>query len=262
MMRIFKNHHSFDWNPKLWRKEIRSMWRKWTPHRSSVIWKILGLSSILTWLNTSPKLDLILSEVSLQNYLLWTPLTSGWVLQQSSPLFTLLILGLIAAFKSGAFEGSVRRPRYFAYAAVIFICLTLFSLVLPNGLLWSVCSEGVTLIWFATELERRWGGRRLFILCALTLSIAYGLGAIYLYLFGGSPVYGIHPFTRGLILVWGHYMGAHKLTFLNVRGDQLRWVVYAFCGFELLLLPPPFGLVSLSATFFLDQFVRGKIPKI
>ena len=252
----------FQWNPQKWSREIKSMWRKWTPRKQSMIWKILGAAALLTWLNTSPKLNLILSEEALKNLEIWTHLTSGWVLQPASPLFALIVLGLIGAFKSGALEGQVRKPRYFAYAAVIFIGLTFCSLVLPNGLLWSVCTEGVTLIWFATEVERRWGSRRLLILCGATLTVAYGLGAIYIYLFGGQMVFGMHPFSRGLILVWGHYMGSHRLTFINVRGDQLRWVIYAFCGFELLLLPPPFGLVSLSAAFFLDQFVRGKIPKL
>ena len=261
-MTLKKQHSVFQWNPKKWFREIQSMWRKWTPRKQSMIWKILGATTAITWLNTSPKLNLILSEEALNGLHIWTPLTSGWVLQPASPLFALLVLGLLAAFKSGAFEGQVRKPRYFAYAAVIFIGLTLVSIILPSGLLWSICTEGVTLIWFATEVERRWGSRRLLILCSATLAVSYSLGALYIYLFGGQMVYGMHPFTRGLILVWGHYMGAHRLAFLNVRGYHLRRVIYAFCGFELLLLPPPFGLVSLSAAFFLDQFVRGKIPKL
>ncbi len=249
-------------DPKLWLREVRALWRQWAPGRRSAIWKLLGISVLLTWLNTSPRLNLTLSEDALNDLQLWTPFTSGWVLAPSSSLFALIVLGFIAAYKSGALQGEIRRPRYFAYSVAIFLALTLVSMVTPPGILWSAVAEGVTLIWFGRDLERRWGSRRLMILCALTLAASYGLGALYLYLFGGQRVHGFHPFTRGLILIWGHHIGREQLSFLNIRGDQLRWVVYAFCGFELLLLPPPFGLVTLSATFFLDQYIRGKIPAL
>ena len=236
------------------------MWRQWTPHRRSMIWKILGMSAVITWLNTSQRLNLVLSESELQNYALWTPFTTGWVLSPSSPLFTLLLLGLIAAYKSGALQGEVRRARYFAYSAVIFVALSLLSALTPTGLLWSVIAEGVTLIWFGSDIERRWGGRKLLTLCVVTLGISYSFGALYFFLFGGdTSARGLHPFTRGLILVWGHYIGPHRLAFLNIRGDQLRWVIYVFCGFELVLLPPPLGLISLTATLIIDQYVRGKL---
>ena len=251
-------------DPQLWLRELKGMWRDWAPHPRSIIWKILGLSAALSWLHSSPRLNFVMSESALESLQLWTPLTTGWVLSSSSPLFTLLILGFIAAYKSGALQGEVRKARYFAYSAVLFIMLSALSAVTPSGLVWSLVAEGVTLIWFGMDLERRWGARKFALLCVFTLSLSYLLGALYLFLFGGAHVQGLHPFTRGLILVWGHYIGPHRLALLNVRGDQLRWVVYAFCGFELLLLPPPFGLVTLSAAFLLDQYVRGRIrlPKV
>ena len=255
----------FDWNPKFWFREVRKMWRQWTPHKNSLIWKLLVFTALMTWLNTSHRLDLVLSEAALNQGYLWTAFTSGWVLQASSPLFTLIVLGFIAAFKSGLLErnGKLKRPRFFAYAAVIFILLSMISSLLPQGLLWSLLTEGLTLIWFASDIERRWGSKQFLKVILACLTIAYCFGALYIFLFGGKvPVHGMHPLTRGLILVWGYYIGPHQLSFLNIRGDQLRWVIYAFCGFELLLFPPPFGLITLCAAFFLDQYVRGKIPKL
>ena len=256
---------SFKWNPKQWQREIYSMWKQWTPHKRSLIWKILGVSALMTWLSSSPKLNLVLSETALNHGHLWTPLTSAWVLQPTSPLFTLIVLGFIAAYKSGLLDGNgqIKRPRYFGYAAVIFIILSMISSILPNGLLWSLLTEGLSLIWFARDLERRWGRSTFLKLTLASLSMAYCLGAIYLFLFGGQePMHGMHPLTRGFILAWGYYIGPHQLSFLNIRGDQLRWVIYAFCGFELLLLPPPFGLITLSSAFFFDQYVRGKLPNL
>lgn len=240
------------------------MWRQWAPHSRSVIWKILGMSALLSWLNTSKRVNLVLDETALQSFHLWTPFTTGWVLRPASPLFCLLVLGLIAAYQSGALQGEVRKARYFAYSSVIFMALIALSAVTPYGLVWALIAEGVTLIWFGADIERRWGKKRFMTLCVLSLSVSYLFGALYLFLFGGAAVLGLHPFSRGLILVWGHYIGPHRLAFLNVRGDQLRWVIYAFCGFELIFLPAPFGLISLSATFFLDHYVRGnlKIPSL
>ena len=211
----------FDWNPSFWFKEISNMWLQWTPKQNSLIWKILTFSAIMTWLNTSPKLDLVLSESALNQGHLWTPFTSAWVLQASSPLFTLIVLGFIAAFKSGLLEGSgrIRKPRFFAYAAVIFILLSVISSLLPQGLLWSLLTEGLSLIWFARDIERRWGRQQFLKVVLASLTIAYSFGALYLFLFGGeAPMHGMHPLTRGLILVWGYYIGPHQLSFLNIRG--------------------------------------------
>ena len=247
-------------DPKLWIKEISSLWQQWMPNSSSAIWKLLGISALMTGLDTSPKLDLILSQTGIESFHLWTIFTTGLVLRPQSPLFVLLLLGFIAAFKSGALQGSVRKPRYFAYAFGIFVILSIISTIFPPGMLWSLITEGLTLVWFGKDIERRWGSRRFLKICIAVLSLSYLVAGLYLFLFGGPDMHGLHPISRGLILVWGYYLGSTHLAFLNIKAVQIRWVVYAFCGFELLLQPLPFGLVPLAAAFILEQYIRGRLP--
>ena len=58
---------------------------------------------------------------------------------------------------------------------------------------------------------------------------------------------GFQPLSRALIIAWGHQLGNAHLALLNIRANQIRWVVYAFAGFEILLYPNPIGFTSLAA---------------
>ena len=245
---------------KRWRRELTSMWRAWMPRRSSMVWKLLALSAVMSALQYIAHLPLTLTQDSLRARHLWVVLTTGWVERPSSPLFVILILGVIAAMKSGALAGELRRPRYFGYAIAVFFALIIVNLVLP-GVTWSLISEGVMLIWFGADIERRLGARHLFILSILTLTISYAVGAFSVAFISGDFASGMRPLTRGLIIAWGYLQGRALLPLLNLRGDQLRWVVYAFSGFEILLYPAPLGLVSLAGAGVIDLWSRRYLVK-
>ena len=246
--------------PRLWRREIKSMWSQWMPRSRSAIWWILGACLLFSGLHHSPRLNLVLSEKALLSMQLWTPLTTGWVLAPATPLFSLLLLAFVAAFKSGAMTGQVKRPRYFGYAIGAFFFLLVIDSILPSGLIWALCTEGLMLIWFGQDLERYLGRKTFAYLSASLLVITYLLAALFLFLFSGAAVNGIMPLSRAMILAWGHLHGSAHLSFLNIKANQLRWVVYAFCGFELLLFPLPLGLTNLSAVLLMDLWLRRRGP--
>lgn len=256
------NQQTQHFRPQLWKRELLSMWNQWMPQSKSSIWVILALSALCTGLHHSPKIQLQLSPQALASSHLWTPFTTGWVLTPASPLFPMLLLLIIAAFKSGAMNGKANRPRYFGYAGTLFLALSFINLILPHGLIWSLCSEGLLLIWFGQELERRIGPRQMITLSAAILTITYLFAALYLHLFGGAPVNGFTPLGRALILAWGSYHGHAHLSFLNIQARQLRWVVYAFSVFELALSPPPVGLTTLTAALMMDLWVQGRLKGV
>lgn len=242
------------------KREMRSMWRSWTPRRSSVIWKLLGMSALVSALHYRGGLSLILGERAISDHRWWVTLTTGWVEPPNSPFVIILLLGVIAAMKSGALEGQVRRPRYFAYALSVFVGLLFINLILP-GVTWSLISEGLMLIWFGAEVERRLGSRHFLILSVITLTVSYAVGVLYLTLGSGINVSGLRPLTRGLLVAWGYTQGRALLPFINLRGAQLRWVVYAFCGFEILLYPAPLGWISLAGSLTIDLWMQRYLKR-
>ena len=243
---------------KKWKRELISMWHDWMPKRSSVIWTLLGISVVMNLLFYLIELPLKLHQHSLTMLQLWTPLTTGWVEPLSSPLFILLLLGFVAAMKSGVLSGRMTRPRYFGYALCVFMGLLAINLFIP-GLIWSLVAEGLILIWFGAAVERRIGSREMLILAVSVLTLSYLAGAAYLSVFGGIPASGLKPFSRGLIIAWGYIGGQTHLQILNIRAYQLRWVVYAFIGFELLLYPAPIGLINLVGAGCIDLWAQRKL---
>ena len=117
------------------------------------------------------------------------------------------------------------------------------------------------LIWFGADLERRIGARHLLLLSIVTLTASYLVGALSLSLISGESASGLRPLTRGLIIAWGYQQGRALLPFINIRADQLRWVVYAFCGFEILLYPAPLGVVSLAGAAVIDYWARRYLTR-
>jgi hypothetical protein len=227
------------------------------PNRSAAIWKIMGFSVFMNVLYYVFGVPLILSEGAISAYHFWTPLTTGWVEPRSSPLFVILILGFVAAMKSGVLNGQMTRPRYFGYALFVFFMLLIPHFLIP-GLIWSLVAEALMLVWFGVEIERRIGGRRMLLLAVSVTSISYLSGALYLLAFDGSLVSGLRPFSRGLIIVWGYIQGGTHLQMLNIRAHQIRWIVYAFIGFEILLYPSPIGLINLVGAGCIDLWAQKK----
>ena len=68
---------------------------------------------------------------------------------------------------------------------------------------------------------------------------------------------GDHIFIRPLLSAWGYRVGPHAVPVLNVRGYQLKWVVLAFCVFEVLLMPSASTFAGLTATIALVVWWEG-----
>lgn len=240
--------------------DLMSMSRAYLPPAGSTLALILMTLALVNVLSLLAPSITLCTQASLASGELWRLAFAPWLLPRSGALWPLLLLVFISYQASGLSTGALQSARPFWRAGVAWVALSLLNLLL-GGVVWPIMMSGAMWCWFGEPLRALSPTSRSTLQRGLLVSSLVGViaGGLYLSLLSapGEVFMGDAVFIRPLLTAWGYRAGPHRLPLLKIRGSSLKWVILAFCLFEVLLIRSPGAFAGLSATLALMLWREG-----
>jgi len=222
---------------------------------------LVFFTAVQTWV-PSVSTWLILGPTTVPELHVTALLTNGLVAMPGS-FIGMLIFAAIAGL---LFFDRVRalwdgdRPRLIGGAVGALVVSWAINLWIVPGRFWGLATGVITILWFATGVERKWGTRRLLTFVAIISVATNVLGALVSWAWTAIPfvaLNGEQPLMHALLTVWFLMAGRRMLPMFNIEARKLVWLLVVLDLFDLIFVDVARGLMGLFAIGLSWALING-----